>query len=77
MTAKTTDLLAIIVPDYEEARKIRDEVLEANLFDRLSFNIELGNYWIYLKQDWENKFEELREIVYMHRYSCRLVKYNV
>lgn len=75
MTAKTTDLLAIIVSDCEEARKIRDEVLEANLFDRFSFNIELENYWIYLKSDWGDKIESLRKII--DKYHCRLVKYSV
>ena len=66
--------LAFLAPNYEDAFKIRDELMEINLFDGLSFNIENGNYWIYLKPVSVDKIEDLNKIIDNNNY--RLVRYR-
>ena len=75
MNESYMDRLAVLVPDYEDAFKIRDELIEVNLFDRLSFNIEIGNYWIYLKPVSVDKIEDLEKVVNNNHY--RLVRYRM
>jgi hypothetical protein len=75
MNENCMDRLAFIVPDYESALKLRDELIELTLFDRLSFNIELENYWIYLKSVSADKIKDLKKIVDNNRY--RLVRYRI
>lgn len=75
MNESWMDRLAFIVPDWESAVKLRDELKELNLFDRLSFNIEIGSYWIYLKSASADKLEDLKNVVDNNRY--RLIRYRI
>lgn len=74
MNESYMDRLAVLVPDYEDAFKIRDELIEVSLFDSLSFNIEMGNYWIYLKPVSVDKIEDLKKVIDKNHY--RLVRYR-
>lgn len=67
--------LAILTDSCEESLKIRGSMMVLDLFDRFSFNVETGCYWVYLKPVTKDKVMSLKTFLDQNNY--RLVTYQI
>jgi hypothetical protein len=66
--------LAICTTEVMNALRIRDQLKELNLFERLSFDVGRMMYFIYIKPVGTDNYDGLATLVETNKY--RLVKYH-